>query len=105
VITPAEFAERQAQVRRAGHPGSGPHRARATASEPFLMLFSSGTTSNPKAFIKTRQQYRDNVAVSSAHLEPLPDVASLAPGPVSYSLTLYAVVESLATGGSVHRRR
>ncbi|MBM6591756.1 AMP-binding protein [Brevibacterium sp. RIT 803] len=72
------------------------------ASEPFLMLFSSGTTSNPKAFIKTRQQYRDNVAVSSAHLEPLPGVATLAPGPVSYSLTLYAVIESLATGGSVH---
>lgn len=72
------------------------------ADEPFLMLFSSGTTSNPKAFIKTRQQYRDNVAVSSAHLEPLPGVATLAPGPVSYSLTLYAVIESLATGGSVH---
>lgn len=72
------------------------------ASEPFLMLFSSGTTSNPKAFIKTRQQYRDNVSVSAAHLEPLPGVATLAPGPVSYSLTLYAVIESLATGGSVH---
>src|SRR5699024_5985212 len=39
-------------------------------AEPFLMLFSSGTTDNPKAFIKTRQQYRDNYAVSSAHLEP-----------------------------------
>lgn len=72
------------------------------ASEPFLLLFSSGTTSNPKAFIKTRQQYRDNVAVSAAHLEPLPGVATLAPGPVSYSLTLYAVIESLATGGSAH---
>lgn len=72
------------------------------ASEPFLMLFSSGTTSNPKAFIKTRQQYRDNVAVSSAHLEPSAGVATLAPGPVSYSLTLYAVIECLATGGSVH---
>src|SRR5699024_11074958 len=93
------------------------------ASEPFLMLFSSGTTSNPKAFIKTRQQYRDNVAVSSAHLEPLPGVAPLAPGPGSYSRTLraiiqrlppraslpaphvfdpYAIIASLAAGGSVH---
>jgi len=70
--------------------------------EPFLMLFSSGTTSNPKAFLKTRRQYRANVAVSSAHLEPRPGVATLAPGPVSYSLTLYAVIESLATAGSVH---
>jgi long-chain acyl-CoA synthetase len=72
------------------------------ADEAFLMLFSSGTTSAPKAFLKTRRQYRANVAVSSAHLEPLPGVATLAPGPVSYSLTLYAVIESLATGGSIH---
>ncbi|TSI15530.1 AMP-binding protein [Brevibacterium aurantiacum] len=88
----------------AGEPPASPTPAPAVrdASEPFLMLFSSGTTSNPKAFIKTRQQYRDNVSVSSAHLEPLPRVATLAPGPVSYSLTLYAIIESLATGGSVH---
>jgi acyl-CoA synthetase (AMP-forming)/AMP-acid ligase II len=73
-----------------------------SGDEAFLMLFSSGTTSNPKAFLKTRAQYRANVAVSAAHLEPLPGVATLAPGPMSYSLTLYAVIESLATGGSVH---
>ncbi len=70
--------------------------------EAFLMLFSSGTTSNPKAFLKTRGQYRANAAVSTAHLEPFPGVATLAPGPVSYSLTLYAVVECMVTGGSVH---
>lgn len=71
-------------------------------AEAFLLLFSSGTTSDPKAFVKTRQQYRENVAVSSAHLEPLPGVATLAPGPLSYSLTLYALIECLATGGSAH---
>lgn len=70
--------------------------------EAFLMLFSSGTTSDPKAFLKTRAQYRANVAVSSSYLEPLPGVATLAPGPLSYSLTLYAVIECLATGGTVH---
>ena len=96
-ISLAEFRAREADVI---EPAPLP-RVR-DAAEPFLMLFSSGTTSNPKAFIKTRQQYRDNVAVSAAHLEPLPGIATLAPGPVSYSLTLYAVIESLATGGSVH---
>lgn len=70
--------------------------------EAFLLLFSSGTTSDPKAFLKTRRQYRANVAVSSAHLDPLPGVETLAPGPVSYSLTLYALIECLATGGGVH---
>ena len=40
--------------------------------------------------------------MSSAYLEPLPGVATLAPAPLSYSLTLYAVIECLATGGTVH---
>ncbi|MGO2025001.1 class I adenylate-forming enzyme family protein [Brevibacterium aurantiacum] len=98
VITAADFRAREAAV----DPADTTPPSVREASEPFLMLFSSGTTSNPKAFIKTRQQYRDNVAVSSAYLEPFPGVATLAPGPVSYSLTLYAIVECLATGGSVH---
>ena len=97
VISLADFRAREAAVVE-----PAPLPSVRDASEPFLMLFSSGTTSNPKAFIKTRQQYRDNVGVSSAHLEPLPEVATLAPGPVSYSLTLYAIIESLTTGGSVH---
>ncbi len=70
--------------------------------EPFLLLFSSGTTSNPKAFLKTRHQYRENFAVSSAHLESRVGTATFAPGPVSYSLTLYALIECLASGGSAH---
>lgn len=70
--------------------------------EAFLLLFSSGTTSNPKGFLKTRRQYRSNAAISTAHLEPFPGVATLAPGPVSYSLTLYAVVECMVSGGSAH---
>ncbi|MFD5600351.1 class I adenylate-forming enzyme family protein [Leucobacter sp. NPDC058333] len=100
IVSLAEFEERE----RAVHPAPPPAvRDSATESdEAFLLLFSSGTTSSPKAFLKTRAQYRANVAVSSAHLEPLPGVATFAPGPVSYSLTLYAVIECLATGGSVH---
>ncbi|MDN6175307.1 MAG: acyl--CoA ligase [Brevibacterium sp.] len=97
VISLADFRAHEASVME-----SAPLPSVRDEAEPFLMLFSSGTTSNPKAFIKTRQQYRDNVAVSAAHLGPLPGVATLAPGPVSYSLTLYAIIESLATGGSVH---
>jgi acyl-CoA synthetase (AMP-forming)/AMP-acid ligase II len=96
VLSLDEFRHREASTVPAPAP------AVRASDEPFLMLFSSGTTSDPKAFLKTRAQYRANVAVSAAHLEPLPGVATLAPGPVSYSLTLYAVIECLATGGSVH---
>ncbi|GAA3753669.1 AMP-binding protein [Microbacterium kribbense] len=96
LVSPDEFRHREAAAEPAAMPTVRP------GSEPFLLLFSSGTTSDPKAFLKTRQQYRTNFAVSSAHLEPLPGVATLAPGPVSYSLTLYALIECLASGGSAH---
>ncbi|MYM20156.1 AMP-binding protein [Brevibacterium sp. 5221] len=96
IVTGARFAE----LGRASAPAPAP--TRREGPEPFLMLFSSGTTDNPKAFIKTRYQYRENFAVSSAYLEPLPGVHTLAPGPVSYSLTLYALVECLASGGTAH---
>ncbi|WIK85028.1 class I adenylate-forming enzyme family protein [Pseudoglutamicibacter albus] len=88
--------------------------------EPFLMLFSSGTTAVPKAFLKTRGQYRANLEVSKRHLGVGPEdgyvpegelgsrlrmgprVVTFAPGPFAYSLTLYAAVEALATGGTIH---
>ncbi len=107
--------------------------------EPFLMLFSSGTTAAPKAFLKTRGQYWANLEVSKRHLgvgpgvgagleddatgpedgsAPAqgyvpegelgsrlrmgPRVVTFAPGPFAYSLTLYAAVEALATGGTIH---
>ncbi|MBS1672725.1 MAG: long-chain fatty acid--CoA ligase [Actinobacteria bacterium] len=96
VLAPAEFREREGTVIPADPPTV------RDGDEAFLLLFSSGTTSDPKAFLKTRAQYRENVAVSSAHLEPLPGVETLAPGPLSYSLTLYALIECLATGGGAH---
>ncbi|KAB1646488.1 acyl--CoA ligase [Pseudoclavibacter sp. CFCC 14310] len=68
--------------------------------EPFLLLFSSGTTSAPKGFIRTRREYRYNIAVSSRYLEALDGERTLAPGPISYSLTLYALLEVLASGGT-----
>lgn len=88
--------------------------------EPFLMLFSSGTTAAPKAFLKTRGQYRANLEGSKRHLGVGPEdgyvpkgelgsrlrmgprVVTFALGPFAYSLTLYAAVEALATGGTVH---
>lgn len=95
-LTLDQFRERERSV-----PPADPPTVR-DGDEAFLLLFSSGTTSDPKAFLKTRRQYRENVAVSSAHLEPRPGVQTLAPGPLSYSLTLYALIECLATGGGAH---
>ncbi|WP_341946855.1 class I adenylate-forming enzyme family protein [Microbacterium sp. LWH11-1.2] len=69
---------------------------------PFLLLTSSGTTGTPKVFLKTRAQYAANIDVSRRHLGTADDIATFAPGPMSYSLTLYALFEVLATGGRLH---
>lgn len=69
---------------------------------PFLLLTSSGTTGAPKAFLKTRRQYSANIDVSREHLGATTGVDTFAPGPLSFSLTLYALFESLGTGGTVH---
>lgn len=95
LVSLAEFRRLEAAVDTPAEPP-----AVRDGDEAFLMLFSSGTTRNPKAFLKTRDQYRANFAISSAHLEPLPGVVTVAPGPVSYSLTLYALIECLASGGT-----
>ena len=101
IISLAEFRAAEEGVGDPDRPLAPPPTVR-DGDEAFLLLFSSGTTSAPKGFLKTRDQYRANVALSSAYLEPLPGVHTLAPGPVSYSLTLYALIECLATGGAAH---
>lgn len=72
------------------------------ADSPFLLLTSSGTTGAPKAFLKTRTHYAANNAVSRSYLGADDRVATFAPGPMSYSLTLYTLFEVLATGGELH---
>ncbi|WP_104083426.1 class I adenylate-forming enzyme family protein [Cryobacterium sp. Y11] len=70
--------------------------------EPFLLLFTSGTTNLPKGFLRTRGSWDHNVGISRAYLGAGENMSTIAPGPVSYSLTLYTVVEVMATGGSLY---
>ena len=73
-------------------PSPASTHAEASADDaPFLMLTSSGTTGPPKAFLKTRRQYAANIDVSRDHLGARDGVATFAPGPLSYSLTLYTL--------------
>ena len=69
--------------------------------EPFLLLFTSGTTDLPKGFLRTRGSWDHNVDISRRYLGVEDGRSTIAPGPLSYSLTLYALVEVLATGGSL----
>jgi long-chain acyl-CoA synthetase len=71
-------------------------------AELFLLLFTSGTTDLPKGFLRSRASWGYNVGISRAYLGAGDGMSTLAPGPVSYSLTLYCLVEVMATGGSLY---
>ena len=70
--------------------------------EPFILIFTSGTTDLPKAFLRTRRSWRYNVGISERYLFAGDAVVTFAPGPLAYSLTLYALIEVLGTGGSLY---
>lgn len=92
-------------VEHAGSPSApdpDPDPDRPCDDAPFLLLTSSGTTGTPKAFLKTRAQYAANIDISHEHLGARDRIATFAPGPMSYSLTLYTLFEVLATGGTLH---
>lgn len=69
--------------------------------EPFILIFTSGTTDAPKAFLRTRDSWRVNLGVSRKYLYAGCGMSTIAPGPLAYSLTLYALVEVLGTGGTM----
>lgn len=66
----------------------------------FLYGFTSGTTSVPKAFTRTRESWQLSFAASTQFFGLSADDRTLAPGPFSSSLTLYALCESLFAGAA-----
>ena len=94
-----EYRARLARVSEAEHREQPP--TVRDDEEPFLLIFTSGTTDLPKGFLRTRKSWRYNVRVSERWLRAKPAELTFAPGPLAYSLTLYALVEVLGTGGSI----
>ena len=68
----------------------------------FLYGFTSGTTALPKAFRRTRRSWQRSLAQSAGVLQATRHDRTLVPGPLTASLNLYALAESLYAGGSFH---
>ncbi|MET4145828.1 long-chain acyl-CoA synthetase [Arthrobacter sp. UYCo732] len=64
----------------------------------FLIGLTSGTTSVPKAFTRSRQSWRKSFEASIAFFGLRQDDVTLAPGPLAASLNLYALAECLYAG-------
>jgi long-chain acyl-CoA synthetase len=83
-------------------------RAAGTALEDgepdsaFLIGFTAGTTSTPKPFTRSRRSWQASFDSSIEVFDLRPDDKTLAPGPLSASLNLYALSECLYAGTEFH---
>lgn len=74
----------------------------ASNANSFLIVYTSGTTGTPKAISRTHQSWLTSFAASALELRTSAESRVMAPGPFAHGLTLYAAVETLAAGGTVH---
>lgn len=68
--------------------------------EPFLVTFTSGTTSTPKAILRLRRSWRASLSAGATLFGLGPTRAVLAPGPLVHGLTHYALAEQLRAGAT-----
>ncbi|MCX2746900.1 AMP-binding protein [Arthrobacter sp. MI7-26] len=68
----------------------------------FLIGLTSGTTSVPKAFTRSRRSWQVSFDASIEFFGLTPEDRTLAPGPLAASLNLYALSECLYAGAAFH---
>ncbi|MGO4432644.1 class I adenylate-forming enzyme family protein, partial [Paenarthrobacter sp. RAF9] len=71
-------------------------------SSTFLIGLTSGTTSIPKAFTRSRSSWQASFEASIEFFGLTTSDRTLAPGPLSASLNLYALSECLYAGAAFH---
>ena len=68
------------------------------AQSTFLISFTSGTTSAPKAFSRNRSSWIESLKSSKTVFGVDQSTTTLAPGPLAHGLSLYAMAETLSAG-------
>lgn len=68
------------------------------AQSTFLISFTSGTTSAPKAFSRNRLSWIKSLRSSKTVFGVDQSTTTLAPGPLAHGLSLYAMAETLSAG-------
>ncbi|HET7579444.1 MAG TPA: AMP-binding protein [Bacillales bacterium] len=68
----------------------------------FYMGFTSGTTGDPKGFLRTQDSWVETFRISNVEFGISKDDHILSPGPFVHSLSLYAAVYSLFIGATFY---
>ncbi|MBT2707031.1 AMP-binding protein [Pseudomonas sp. ISL-84] len=69
---------------------------------PFYMGFTSGTTGDPKAFIRSHKSWAASFLVNQHDFKMNEEEHVLIPGSLIHSHFLYGAISTLCTGGTVH---
>jgi len=75
------------------------------ADAPFLIVFTSGTTADPKPIIRDRRSWRISLATGAPFFGITAQTSTYAPGPLAHGLALYAMTECLLAGAAFHSTR
>ncbi|MEG1443155.1 class I adenylate-forming enzyme family protein [Glutamicibacter sp.] len=84
-------------------PEPGEYIAPATkthCAEDLLIICTSGSSSRPKAVLRSAASWEASLSAGATILGASPDDSTLCPSPISHGLGLYAMVESLHAGGT-----
>ncbi|PRA01315.1 hypothetical protein CQ017_02125 [Arthrobacter sp. MYb224] len=73
----------------------------AGSDSELLLIFTSGSTGSPKAVVRTRHSWEQSISRCAGILGASEDSTTLVPGPLAHGLGLYALVESVALGGTL----
>lgn len=69
-------------------------------SDIFLVGFTSGTTSQPKAFARARHSWRVSLDASRVAFALTEQSHTFSPGPLAHGITMYAFAETLDLGAT-----
>ena len=72
---------------------------------PFLIVFTSGTTADPKPIIRDRRSWRISLEAGAPFFGIHASLSTYAPGPLAHGLALYAMTETLVAGAAFHSAR
>ncbi|WP_115789765.1 class I adenylate-forming enzyme family protein [Arthrobacter silvisoli] len=104
-LWPASLIEEVSRRIGPGGTPAGPDACELLDGPPeseFLVGLTSGTTSVPKAFTRSRRSWQLSFEASVKFFALDQDDVTLAPGPLAASLNLYALSECLYAGAAFH---
>ncbi|MBY5767122.1 AMP-binding protein [Rhizobium laguerreae] len=85
--------------------GAGGDDLPVDADGIFLIGFTSGTTAEPKAYYRSRAQWRRSLDRGRVVFELEDAPSTMCPGALAHGLALYALVEALDAGATFHSVR